>query len=161
MANLEDRVVAAKDKLPNLTPVPPGFQTETTAFELKSRLQWGEPGLTILDVRDHDAFNQGRIQGAMNMPLSELPKMAQASLQPQRDIYLYGGSEAEAAEAVQMLREAGFERVAPLQGGIQAWQEIEGQVEGIIETPDAGEYSVFARLEAFGQERAKEQQITR
>ena len=79
MADLEDTIVSAKNKLPNVTPVPPGFKTEAAAFELKSRLQWGEPGLTILDVRNHDAFNQSRIQGAMSMPLDQLPQMAESS----------------------------------------------------------------------------------
>lgn len=159
MADLEDMLATAKDKLPNITPVPPSFHSDATAFELKSRLQWGEPGLTILDVRDHDAFNQSRIQGAINMPLDQLTQMAQASLQPQRDLYLYGGSEAETTEAATLLRAAGFQHVAHLQGGLQAWREIEGQIEGVIETPDAGEYSVFARMEAFNRERAKEDQV--
>jgi len=158
MSDLEDRIVAAKDKLPNVTPVPPAFHPEASAFELKSRLQWGEPGLTILDVRSHDLFNQSHIQGAMSMPLEHLPEMAKASLQPQRDIYVYGGNEAETAQAVTTLREAGFQHVAYLQGGLQAWQEIEGQVEGVIETPDAGEYSIFARLQAFNREKTKEKQ---
>jgi rhodanese-related sulfurtransferase len=158
MANIEEMIVTAKDKLPNVTPVPPSFHSDASTFELKSRLQWGEPGLTIVDVRPHDAFNQSRIQGAVNMPLDQLPQLAQASLQPQRDLYVYGSSEAETTQAVALLREAGFERVAHLQGGLQAWHEIEGQVEGVIETPDAGEYSVFARVAAFNNERAKENQ---
>ena len=159
MADLEDLIVMAKDKLPNITPVPPEFHANASTFELKSRLQWGEPGLTILDVRNHDAFNRSRIQGAMNMPLEELPGLAQASLQPQRDLYIYGGSEAETAEAVAMLREAGFQHVAHLQGGLQAWQEIEGQIEGVIETPESGEYNVSARIEAFNRERDQENRV--
>ncbi|MBW4464742.1 MAG: rhodanese-like domain-containing protein [Pegethrix bostrychoides GSE-TBD4-15B] len=159
MENLEDAIVAAKDQLPNVTPMPPAFQTEASAFELKSRLQWGEPGLTILDVRSHDLFNESRIQGAMNMPVDQLPGMAESSLQPQRDIYVYGGSEAETTQAVNLLREAGFRRVAHLRGGIQAWQEVEGQVEGVIEVPEPGEYNVMARMAAFGREKSKEKSV--
>lgn len=159
MDNIEDMVVAAKDRLPNVTPVPPEFHSEASAHELKSRLQWGEPALTILDVRDHDTFNRGRIQGAMNMPLDQLPDLAEASLQPQRDIYIYGGDEAQTAQAVSLLRQAGFQHVAHLQGGLQAWQAVDGPIEGIIDVPDAGEYSLPARLNAFKQEKEQEKRV--
>ena len=38
--NLQDAVVAAKDKMPKVTPTPPEFHTQATAYELKSRLNW-------------------------------------------------------------------------------------------------------------------------
>lgn len=156
MTDLQDTLVAAKDRMPDVTPTPPGFHPQATVHELKSRLQWGEPGLTILDVRDHDAFNQCRIQGAMNMPLDRLPDMVESSLQQDRDIYIYGGNEEETSRAAAMLREAGFEKIAELKGGLLAWQEIDGAVEGIIESPGADAYNVVARLQAFNEERAKE-----
>lgn len=156
MTDLQDTLVTAKDKLPNITPTPPGFHSEATVHELKSRLQWGEPGLTIIDVRDHDSYNQCRIQGAMNMPADRLPGMADYSLQHDRDIYVYGGSEEETARAAGTLREAGFRKIAELKGGLMAWREIDGAVEGIIDSPGADAYNVFSRLEAFNQEKSKE-----
>lgn len=159
MTDLQDTLVAAKDRMPDVTPTPPGFHPQATVHELKSRLQWGEPGLTILDVRDHDAFNQCRIQGAMNMPLDRLPDMVESSLQQDRDIYIYGGNEEETSRAAALLREAGFEKIAELKGGLLAWQEIDGAVEGIIESPGADAYNVVARLQAFNDERAKEQNM--
>jgi rhodanese-related sulfurtransferase len=39
---------------------------------LKERLDWGEPALTIIDVRDRDAFNISHICGAISLPLNEL-----------------------------------------------------------------------------------------
>lgn len=159
MKDLQDAIVTAKDKLPDVTPTPPGFHPEASAHELKSRLQWGEPGLTIIDVRDHDKFNQCRIQGAMSMAMDRLPGVAEFSLQQDRDIYVYGDSEEETTQAAAKLREAGFKKVAELKGGLRAWQEIDGAVEGIIDSPGADAYNVFSRLEAFNQEKAKERQM--
>lgn len=159
MSNIQDAIVTAKDKLPNVTPTPPGFHSEATVHELKSRLQWGEPGLTIIDVRDHDAFNQCRIQGAMNMPIKRLPGAAEFSLHQDRDIYVYGANEEETSNAADMLRSAGFRHIAKLKGGLMAWQEIDGPVEGIIDNPGPDAYNVAARLQAFGEERSKEKNM--
>lgn len=159
MTDIQDAIVTAKDKLPNVTPTPPGFHSEASVHELKSRLLWGEPGLTILDVRKHDDFNQCRIQGAMNMPLNRLAGMAQFSLQQDRDIYVYGGNEEETAQAASALRDAGFRRVAVLKGGLLAWREVDGPVEGIIDSPGPDAYNVVARLQAFGEEKSKERNM--
>ncbi|MCU0524383.1 MAG: rhodanese-like domain-containing protein [Elainella sp. Prado103] len=159
MTNIQDALVNAKDNMPNVTPTPPGFHAQATVHELKSRLQWGEPGLTIIDVRDHEAFNQCRIQGAMNMPIDRLTGMVESSIRPDRDLYLYGANEGETSRAANLLREAGYQKVAELKGGLLAWQEIGGAVEGVIEEPGADAYNVVARLQAFNETRAKEQQM--
>lgn len=159
MTDLQDTIVSAKDKLPDITPTPPAFHSEASVHELKSRLQWGEPGLTIIDIRNHDAFNQGRIQGAMNMPIDRLVGMVQASIRRDRDIYLYGENAEETTRAANMLREAGYEHVAELKGGLLAWQEIDGAMEGVIDHPGADAYNVAARLQAFDEERSKEQNM--
>jgi rhodanese-related sulfurtransferase len=159
MENLQDLVVTAKDNLPDVTPTPPGFHPQATAHELKSRLQWGEPGLTIIDVRDHESYNQCRIQGSMNIPVENLAKTADFSLPESRDIYVYGETEAQTSEAANILRQTGFQKVAELKGGLMAWQEIDGAVEGIIEQPGADAYNVISRLQAFREEKTKEKQL--
>ncbi|QYO62525.1 rhodanese-like domain-containing protein [Leptolyngbya sp. 7M] len=161
MSNVQDAIVNAKDKLPNVTPTPPGFHPEASVHELKSRLLWGEPGLSIIDVRDHDVYNQCRIRGAMNMPMDRLPGGAEFSLQKDRDIYVYGASAEDTSQAVRMLREAGFRRVAELKGGLDAWREIDGPLEGVDSMDDPGPdaYNVFARLQAFNEEKAKEKRM--
>lgn len=162
MTDIQDTIIEAKDKLPNITPVPPAFHSQATAHELKSRLQWGEPGLTIIDVRDHDTYNQSRISGAINMPIDRLPGMADFSIRHDRDLYVYGANAEETASAANILREAGFQRVAELQGGLETWQEIEGNVEGVaaFTDPGADAYNVFSRLQAFNEEKAKEKKLS-
>jgi rhodanese-related sulfurtransferase len=161
MTDLQDTIVNAKDKLPDVTPTPPGFHSEATAYELKSRLEWGEPGLTILDVRNHEAFHDCRIMGAMTMPIDALPKIPENTIPKNRDIYVYGTNDEETAEAARILRSAGFQRVAELKGGLQAWGELEGSVEGTATnvSPGPGAYNLAARLKDFAQEKAREKSM--
>jgi rhodanese-related sulfurtransferase len=166
MAINEDIITAAKDKLPNIIPTPPGLHSVATSHELKSRLEWGEPGLTILDIRDSSAFQECRIMGAMNASTGDMATGAQATgvqatLSPKRDIYVYGATDEETAAAASALRGAGFQNVAQLQGGLTMWREIGGAVEGRAteEKPGADAYNVVSRLNQFGEERAKEKSI--
>jgi rhodanese-related sulfurtransferase len=148
MTNLQDSIKNAKDSLPNLTPTPPGFQAKSSAYDLKARLEWGEPALTIVDIRDREAFNVGRITGAINMPTDHLLDMAQPALQSERDIYLYGESDEQSLQAAETLRSAGFKNVAQIIGGLPAWREVAGPTEGVQEESplEAGAFNVFSRL---------------
>lgn len=159
--NLQDAIVAAKDKMPKVTPTPPEFHTQATAYELKSRLNWGEPGLTIVDVRDHDAFNECRIMGAITMPMPDFLETAKSALLPKRDVYVYGDTDEETASAANMLREAGFTRIAELKGGISAWREIGGPVEGTATNnlPSEGATNVASRLKEFSQIKQNEKKM--
>jgi rhodanese-related sulfurtransferase len=69
--------------------------------------------------------------GAANIPMSQLVAETRESLEKSRDIYVYGSSDEEAENAVAQLREAGFSRVAQLEGGLSAWKSVEGSIEGI------------------------------
>ena len=99
--------------------------------DLKSRLEWGQPGFTIIDVRDRHTYNYSRITGAMQIPLDQLVQRAKFSLHKQRPIYVYGDNDAQAAEAAQMLRAAGFSDAVEIKGGLTAWKTICGATEGI------------------------------
>ena len=101
--------------------------------DLKSRLEWGQPGFTIIDVRDRHTYNYSRITGAMQIPLDQLVQRAKFSLHKQRSIYVYGDNDAQAAEAAQMLRAAGFNDAVEIKGGLTAWKTIGGATEGIAQ----------------------------
>lgn len=149
MDNLQDRIVDAKDKLPDVTPTPPGFKNQSSAKDLKSRLEWGEPALTIIDVRDRDAFNRGHITGAMAMPMDTLVERVSGSLDRGRDIYLYGESDQQTAQAAGMLREAGFQKVAEIMGGLEAWKALGGPTDGSEESlnqPSSDSYNVVSQV---------------
>jgi rhodanese-related sulfurtransferase len=151
MSQIEDAILKAKDKLPDVTPTPPSQEIpQSSAQALKQRLEWGEPAFTILDVRDRTAFNQSRILGAMAMPVEDLVERAKSSLEPKREIYIYGESDEQTAEAAAKLREAGFTAVSELRGGLAGWKAIGGPTEGTAELgydASAAEYNVKARLD--------------
>ncbi|MGB3613635.1 MAG: rhodanese-like domain-containing protein [Elainellaceae cyanobacterium] len=103
---------------------PPDIQPKVRVYDLKSRLDWGEPALTILDARDRQQFNQEHIMGAISMPADELKGQAKAALEMTRDIYIYGETDDETTIAAGLLREAGYSRVAELRGGLAAWKAV-------------------------------------
>lgn len=105
-----------------IIPVPPPLQAKSRVYDLKTRLDWGEPALTIIDVRTHDEFLQRRITGAICMPVDQLVDRALVSLELIRDIYVYGDTNEEAAAAATKLREAGFSNVSEIEGGLPAWK---------------------------------------
>jgi rhodanese-related sulfurtransferase len=148
MTNFHDIVEGVQDALGSLTPTPVVLQEESTAYNLKTRLEWGEPALSVIDIREDEAFHQGRMTGAMSMPMAQLAEMKSA-LQHDRDIYIYGDSDEQAHTAAQMLRDAGFKAVTHVMGGMDAWREIGGPTEGIQEdgmSPGADAFNVVSRL---------------
>ncbi len=113
----------AKEKLSEVIPTPPEATPKASAQSLKERLQWGEPGLTIIDARDRESYLDERITGSMLVEDVD-------SLTKNREIYIYGNTDQETAEAADNLRQAGFESVSQLQGGLAGWKAIQGATEG-------------------------------
>ncbi|MGA7954669.1 MAG: rhodanese-like domain-containing protein [Gloeobacterales cyanobacterium] len=118
-------------KFLGLFPLPPTLQDQSHVSDLKARLDWGEPALTIVDVRTSIAFDQGRIQGAVFIPESNLVNYALANLEPIRDLYVYGETDEETNAVAAKLRAAGFQYVSVLQGGFEAWKAAQYPVEGV------------------------------
>ncbi|MBD2435722.1 rhodanese-like domain-containing protein [Nostoc sp. FACHB-110] len=142
-----------------IIPQQPPIEPQSDAHVLKSRLEWGEPAFTILDVRDRQVFNEGHILGAMAMPIGDLAERAVPSIDKNRDIYVYGGNDEESAQAAQVLRSAGFVHVSQLKGGLAAWKAIGGPTEGIIESrtpPGKDDYNVVDRLKNHVETQQKE-----
>ncbi len=108
------------------TPLSPASRV----IDLKHRLAWGEPALTIVDVRDRAAYNRSRIMGALSLPMADLVERALDTVELTRDIYVYGETDDETAVAAQQLRMAGFVSVSELKGGLAAWKALGYQIEG-------------------------------
>ncbi len=130
--NVINAVKDAQQVIGKATPVPTDFDAVSSPNDLKKRLEWGEPALSILDVRDREAFNYERITGAMPMMAESLVSQAKSSFEPNRDLFVYGDSDDQTAQAVEQLRSAGFMRVSAIKGGISAWKAISGQTEGQV-----------------------------
>lgn len=78
----------------------------------------------VLDVREADEFAQGHLQGARNIPLSQLDVRSK-ELEKFRDkpvlIVCQRGS--RASKASRLLKAQNFSALNVLKGGMQAWQE--------------------------------------
>ena len=117
-----------------INPIPRPIKARSSVYDLKKRLDWGEPALTIVDVRAREDYNSMRISGAIPMPMADLVSLAVASLEVERDIYVYGNTDEQSAEAADLLREAGYKNIAVLVGGVPAWQVASGATEGAYAT---------------------------
>jgi adenylyltransferase/sulfurtransferase len=103
---------AAGDTIPEITPT-----------ELKERLDRGD-ALEIIDVREAYEWEIANLapQGARLVPLSTLSERL-AELDPEAEIVLQCRSGGRSARALRQLRDAGFERLWNLEGGILRWAD--------------------------------------
>lgn len=81
----------------------------------------------ILDVREPAEFKAGRIPGAVNIPIRDLPKRL-GEIPKGKPIILYCGSGHRGAMALVYLRGQGY-NVRNVLGGFKAWSEANLPVE--------------------------------
>jgi glyoxylase-like metal-dependent hydrolase (beta-lactamase superfamily II)/rhodanese-related sulfurtransferase len=81
-----------------------------------------ESGALLIDVREKSEFEQARIEGSQNVPLSEialrLPELRAAS-----KVLLVCQSGRRSQNAAQTLSRVGLANVIQLKGGLQAWRQ--------------------------------------
>ena len=92
-----------------------------TVQELKAKLDRGED-FQLIDVREPFEWDICRIPGARLIPLGQLPSRM-SELDSADEIILQCKSGARSARALKLLQEAGFGKLANVEGGIQAWAE--------------------------------------
>lgn len=100
---------------------PPPAAAEITVEELKARLDRGDAPF-ILDVRNPEEFQIGRLPGSTLLPLPQLAERWK-ELDPQREMVVHCKSGGRSAKAVAFLQSQGFRKVTNLKGGILAWAE--------------------------------------
>lgn len=120
------------DSFLGIIPTPPPLRDRSRVYDLKARLDWGDPAFTIIDVRDRSEFNFTHILGAISIPQNELVDRVLSSLEVTRDIYIYGETDEETAEAAVKLRTAGYENVSELRGGVAAWKAVDFPIESLF-----------------------------
>ena len=114
----------------NFIPIPAPLKAQSRVYDLKERLDWGEPALTIIDVRDRSLFNISHISGAVSLPMNELVNRAFVNFELTRDIYVYSSTQEQTTLAAAQLRDAGFQNVAEIIGGLGAWKAVYYPIEG-------------------------------
>lgn len=106
------------------------IKNKSSVSTLKKRLDWGEPALTIIDVRPRVLFEQTHITGAISMPMDEPANLTLSSLELSRNLYVYAEIDEETAIAANRLRQIGYQNVSELIGGLTAWKEANYPIEG-------------------------------
>lgn len=76
----------------------------------------------LIDIREKDEFSYAHINGARNIPLSQL-SFRYSSLFKDKPIYLCDKNGILAPRAAITLRKYGFTDIYMLKNGLQAWEE--------------------------------------
>jgi rhodanese-related sulfurtransferase len=78
----------------------------------------------VIDVREYDEFNKGHIEGAVNLPLSNLKEQSSSLNAYQNNPVLVVCQDGtRSANAGKLITKAGLKDVFVISGGMQAWQE--------------------------------------
>jgi rhodanese-related sulfurtransferase len=97
-----------------------------TPRELKAKLEAGEKP-ELLDVREPWEFELARIEGSRLIPLSELPKRF-TELDPAAETVVICHYGSRSAYATRALGHVGFQKVLNLEGGLDAYADVDGSV---------------------------------
>src|SRR5205085_8995801 len=92
-----------------------------TVQDLKRKIDAREK-FVLIDVREPFEYDICRIPGSKLLPLGELPsRMSELDSADEIVLQCKGGT--RSARALKLLQEAGFAKLANLEGGIPAWSE--------------------------------------
>lgn len=99
--------------------LPLAFTQQIAALELRDQMQ-SDSAPVVLDVRRPPEWNDGHIDGALLRPLDGLGKHLDG-LDPEQPTAVHCKSGYRSAIACSVLEAAGFQRVANVAGGYDAW----------------------------------------
>ena len=94
---------------------------EIDVTEVKAKLDRGE-SFVLIDVREPHEYRICNIPGAKLIPLGEFPRRV-GEFDPAAEIVIHCRSGARSAKACNVMRQAGFQRVRNMAGGILAWAD--------------------------------------
>ena len=96
-------------------------ETVTTVVDLKKKMDAKED-FFLLDVREPNEFQIGRIPGSTLIPLGEVPQRLN-EIPRDKEIIVHCKMGGRSAKAAQYLRQQGYQRVKNLKGGILDWSD--------------------------------------
>jgi|SRR5579884_3121036 len=85
--------------------------------------------LTLLDCRDLNEVNLGKIPGALHISRGNLETKVEALIPRHANVVIYCASGNRSALAAVTMQEMGYERVASMDSGFRGWAESGGDVE--------------------------------
>jgi rhodanese-related sulfurtransferase len=118
MKSYADLVAEARSRVP-----------ETTVSELRAMQATGEP-VVVVDVRDQSEVNLGFIPGALHISRGTLEGKVERAVARHAKVVLYCSSGNRSLLAGDMMRQMGYQHVSSLAGGIRAWVDAGGELDG-------------------------------
>ena len=93
---------------------------ELSATDAASLLQDHENGTLLLDVREHVELEQAAVDGAVHIPMNEIPERIN-EIDREKTVICMCHVGGRSAQVAAYLLSQGFEKVYNLAGGIEAW----------------------------------------
>ncbi|MEO6443550.1 MAG: rhodanese-like domain-containing protein [Gemmatimonadaceae bacterium] len=112
-----DLINEAKGRITQVTPQQ-AMQTRTE-----------HPETVLLDCREPNEWNLGRVPGALFIPRGILESNIEAAVPRDRKLVIYCASGNRSALAVETLQQMGYTDVASMSGGFRGWAEAGGDIE--------------------------------
>ena len=103
---------------------------ETTVDEVKRRMDRGDKGFVLVDVREESEWNAGHIPGATHLGKGVIERDIEQKIPDTgREIVLYCGGGFRSALAAEALEKMGYTNVISMDGGWRGWKEAGYPVE--------------------------------
>jgi rhodanese-related sulfurtransferase len=93
------------------------------------QLQAAHPATLLLDCREPNESNLGRIPGAMVIPRGILETNVESAVPRSRKVVIYCASGNRSALAAETLQQMGYTDVASMSGGFRGWVEAGGDID--------------------------------
>lgn len=88
-----------------------------------------DPETVLLDCREPNEWNLGRVPGALFIPRGILESNIEAAVPRDRKVVIYCASGNRSALAAETLQQMGYTDVASMSGGFRGWAEAGGDIE--------------------------------
>jgi phage shock protein E len=103
---------------------------EIKADALLDRARSADESFVIIDVRTPAEFAQGHVPGAINIPVDQVAnRVGELANAKDKDVVLYCRSGKRAAQAADVLKSNGFNKLLHLEGDIAKWEAAKLPVE--------------------------------
>ena len=102
--------------------------TEIAPDEVRAERAAGAD-FALIDVREPNEWQMGRIPGAVLLPRGVLESGIEARVPRERRVVLYCASGNRSAMAAESLGAMGYGQVQSLRGGIKGWVDVGGEIE--------------------------------
>ena len=112
-----DLIAAAKGRIREVTPQ-----------DVRAMQQRNEP-VVLLDVRDGNEVNLGKIPGAVWISRGTLETKVEGAVPRDANVVIYCASGNRSALAAVTMQEMGYDKVASMAGGFRDWAATGGPVE--------------------------------